>query len=125
MPINTLYFSVVNVGGLEFSNGGNLCCRNHIRRLAEDEGIKLHVVIAGIASDRKGICEFLKGLGLPYEFVEIASPDSDGTKKNWIGKQKEWLLEQASYLFERSAKQNPQIEARIIERIEHWNISTY
>lgn len=122
MTINTLYFSVVNVGGLEFSNGGNLCCRNHIRRLAEDEGIKLHVVIAGIASDRKGICDFLEELGVPYAFLEIVSPASEGTK-SWVRKQKDWLLEQSSYLFERSANQNPQIEARLVEAIEHWNIS--
>lgn len=120
MPISTLYFSVVNVGGLTFSNGGNMCCRNHIRRLAEDDGINLYVVIAGIPSDKQGVCKFLETLKIPYHFLEIAEAES---AHGWFSKLVDCFAKQGRYLFEKSATNNSSIESRVSELIEHWQIS--
>lgn len=121
MPKNILYFSVVNVGGLEFANGGNLCCRNHIRRMAEDDGITLHVIIAGIAADREPICKFLDELKLPYKFLEIKEAQSNAgrfPRPQFLSKLRGGIC----YLFEESARENPQIEERLVESCREWKI---
>ena len=40
-----IYFTCVDLG--PDTNGGALCCRNHVIRLAADPAIKLHVVVTG------------------------------------------------------------------------------
>ena len=120
MTTSVLYFSVVNIGNLQFSNGGNMCCRNHIRRLAEDDGINLYVVIAGLPSDKQGVCEFLETLKIPYRFLEIAEAE---LAQGWLAKLIDWFAEQGRYLFEKSATNNPSIESQLSELIKIWQIS--
>jgi glycosyltransferase involved in cell wall biosynthesis len=42
--VRVLYFTAVPL--IDESNGGNICCRNHVRRLAEDPGIELYGIAA-------------------------------------------------------------------------------
>jgi glycosyltransferase involved in cell wall biosynthesis len=42
--VRVLYFTVVPL--IDESNGGNICCRNHVRRLAADPEIELYAVAA-------------------------------------------------------------------------------
>jgi glycosyltransferase involved in cell wall biosynthesis len=42
--VRVLYFTVIPL--IDESNGGNICCRNHVRRLAEDPGIELYAIAA-------------------------------------------------------------------------------
>jgi glycosyltransferase involved in cell wall biosynthesis len=61
-----LYFTVVPL--MDERNGGNLCCRNHIRRLAADPGIELFVAAAGHPEWEAGTRAFAASLGVWLQF---------------------------------------------------------
>jgi len=65
-PIRVLYFTMVSLA--TSGNGGGMCCRNHVARLAGDSGIELFGMVAGTHSLKDGTDEFFSGLGVPYHF---------------------------------------------------------
>ena len=67
MKLKVVYFTFVGIGTP--SNGGAICCRNHIKRLSEDDGIELFVVIAGEQSQKQDSISYLTSLGIRGKFV--------------------------------------------------------
>ncbi len=64
--MRTLYFTVVPLESP--GNGGSICCRNHVERLAADPGIELFAMTAGHLAWREGTEAFFAGLNVPHHF---------------------------------------------------------
>jgi glycosyltransferase involved in cell wall biosynthesis len=64
--MRVLYFTVVHLGSPV--NGGSICCRNHVARLAADPGIELVAVTAGPLAWRDAADTFFQGLGVRHHF---------------------------------------------------------
>jgi glycosyltransferase involved in cell wall biosynthesis len=64
--MRVLYFTVVHLGSL--GNGGSICCRNHVERLAADPGIELFAVTAGPLAWKDGAEAFFRSVGVPHHF---------------------------------------------------------
>lgn len=64
---NVVYITAVPLA--DESNGGNLCCRNHVRRLQEDPGIALFVIAIARVGSEAATSSFLAGLGVPHAVV--------------------------------------------------------
>ena len=62
-----IYFTCVDLG--PDTNGGALCCRNHVIRLAADPAIKLHVVVTGSPQQEIGNRLFVEALGAPFDYI--------------------------------------------------------
>jgi Glycosyl transferases group 1 len=65
------------------TNGGALCCQNHVRRLAVDPAIDLHVIVTGFEAARQGNHEFVQSLGVPFHFIafrELSELDLSGAQ---------------------------------------------
>jgi glycosyltransferase involved in cell wall biosynthesis len=56
--VRVLYFTVVPL--IDESNGGNICSRNHVRRLAEDAGIELYASVAAERDQMAATSAFLR-----------------------------------------------------------------
>jgi FkbM family methyltransferase len=66
-PIDVLYVTCVDLGGE--GNGGALCCRNHVRQLAADPGIRLQVAVLGPAAREQDNRRFAQGVGVGFHFI--------------------------------------------------------
>ncbi len=64
--MRVLYFTVTPLG--DDGNGGSICCRNHVRRLADDPEIELHAMVAGPHASRDSTIQFFEELGVPCHF---------------------------------------------------------
>lgn len=69
--IKVLYFTVVPLAFA--SNGGTMCCRNHVKQLGIDPHVELTVVTSGPGEWAEGHRAFVQSLGcenihLPFEF---------------------------------------------------------
>ncbi|KAB2917440.1 MAG: glycosyltransferase family 4 protein [Hyphomicrobiaceae bacterium] len=69
--IRVVFFTVVAHLPGTVLNGGQICSRNHMRRLSQDPGIDLHVIVAAPASAEQDASAFLKSLGIKYEFFRV------------------------------------------------------
>ena len=61
-PMRVLYFTVTPL--VDEGNGGSICCRNHVRRLAEDSDIELFAMVAGSFSAESATMHFFASLGI-------------------------------------------------------------
>jgi glycosyltransferase involved in cell wall biosynthesis len=64
--VRVLYFTLVPLMGT--GNGGSLCCRNHVIRLASDPGVELFALVIGPEPRRAGTAAFFAELGVPHHF---------------------------------------------------------
>ena len=65
--MRVLYFTVVPLAAAD--NGGNVACRNHVRRLSQDPGIEL-VVLAGVEpADQVATADFLQEWTTEYRVI--------------------------------------------------------
>ena len=64
--MRVLYFTVVSL--VAPTNGGSICCRNHVERLVADPDIELFAMTAGPLGDKEGTEAFFKGLDVPHHF---------------------------------------------------------
>jgi glycosyltransferase involved in cell wall biosynthesis len=65
-PLRVLYFTLVPLMGTD--NGGSLCCRNHVFRLASDPEIELRAFVIGPEDRRAGTAAFFHDLNIPSDF---------------------------------------------------------
>jgi glycosyltransferase involved in cell wall biosynthesis len=65
--VRVLYFTAVPL--IDESNGGNICCRNHVRRLAEDPGIELYVIAAAERHQASATSAFLSGHAVEHHVL--------------------------------------------------------
>ena len=65
--MRVLYYT--NVPIHETTNGGNLCCRNHVQRLAQEKTLEVFAVVTQSPACEPGTREFLDSLGVPLRFV--------------------------------------------------------
>lgn len=72
--MRVLYFTIVPL--MDDSNGGNMCCRNHVRRLSQDPNIELFVLWAGEPAHVAGTAAFLAEIGVPFETVAFEEGDA-------------------------------------------------
>lgn len=68
--MRVLYFTSVPL--VSADNGGSICCRNHVRRLAQDPDIDLFVLAAGPANLRAGTEAFGAMVGAPLRFEALS-----------------------------------------------------
>lgn len=122
MPIKVLYFSIVSVADLKQTNGGNLCCRNHIIRLHQDEGIDMHVVLAAAPHLAEGNVEFLTRLGVPHLFVPFGAGYRCPPPAGWLSRLRDWYRGQVSYPYELEARVSPGVQDALINACREWNI---
>jgi hypothetical protein len=69
--MRVLYFTIVPL--MNTGNGGSICCRNHLARLAKDPGIELFGMVAGQPEWKEGTDAFFASLGVPYHFQPFRS----------------------------------------------------
>jgi hypothetical protein len=53
------------------TNGGALCCRNHVKELSADPRIDLHVCVVGLAALEPSNRAFVEGTGAAFSFVDF------------------------------------------------------
>ena len=70
--LKVLYFTAVDLGAT--SNGGGLCCRQHVRGLAADPDIDLVVAAAGPKEQQEGNRRYVESAG--GEFINLPWRDS-------------------------------------------------
>ncbi len=118
--MRVLYFSVVNIASLKIGNGGNACCRNHIRRMDDDPNIDLHVLVTGDQDDEGATREFLDSMQVPNAFIPViaenvlATDEKPGRFSN--------LRRSIAYLFEEQAYVFKDISRAVREHIAKWKI---
>lgn len=64
--MRVLYFTIVPL--MLTGNGGSLCCRNHVTRLAADPEIELFAMVAGPPEWQAGTDAFFAELGIKHHF---------------------------------------------------------
>jgi glycosyltransferase involved in cell wall biosynthesis len=118
--MRVLYFTV---SSLEHArNGGSICSRGVLRRLAEDPGIEPSAIVAGRPEWMEGTRTYLDGLGVPFEFI----PFREGNVHHSANTP--WAI--ASYLvtalfqypWELQALNQPQIQRAVDWGIRHWGV---
>ena len=67
--MRVLYFTVVPL--IDESNGGNICCRNHVRRLAEDRGIELFAIAAAERGQEAATSAFLSEHTVEHHVIPL------------------------------------------------------
>lgn len=65
--LKVVYFTIVPL--ISESNGGGICCRNHILRMHEDPGLQLSVIAAGPSNREAGTLEFFRSNGIDGQFI--------------------------------------------------------
>ena len=78
--VRTVYFTVVPL--FPSNNGGALCCRNHVRRLARDPNIELLVCMAGPPEHEEANRQAVESLGAEYVFLPFRT-DRDPRPSRW------------------------------------------
>ncbi len=107
MKLKVLYFTFVDIGS--DSNGGSISCRNHIKRLSQDTGIELFVVIAGIPDQEQAAIAYLNSLNIRSKFVVFQNPLSNPSIT--------FAQKLASFSLEIHACYHPQIDDAVIESL--------
>lgn len=118
--MRVLYFSVVNIASLKIGNGGNACCRNHIRRMNDDPNIDLYVAVTGDQVDEGATKEFLDSMQIPNAFIPIVAENTlatDGKPGRFSN-----LRRSIAYLFEEQAYVHSEVSGVLTELIEKWEI---
>jgi hypothetical protein len=110
--LRVMYFTIVTLADGVHSNGGGLYARNNICRLASDDGIELFVVAVNDAAQERGTSEFLKGLGVEYQFLATrpAVPSWGVFRRSM------------SFDFEQLAAGQGHIATEAAAAIKHWGI---
>lgn len=67
MKLKVVYFTYIDISS--DSHGGTICCRNTIKRLAQDTEIELFVVVCGNKEQETGTVAYLNNLGVSYKFL--------------------------------------------------------
>lgn len=91
------------------SNGGSLCCREHVAQLAADKSIDLEVLAVGEQHFAKGTLDFLASLGVKGSFCSIHSAAP--------APHIPWLTRIWPYVNERTASLNRHVAMHVAERI--------
>lgn len=65
--VDVLYVTCVDLG--PENNGGALCCRNHVRKLAADPSIRLQVAVIGTSGMEHGNRAFAEEVGADFHFI--------------------------------------------------------
>ena len=72
---------------IDESNGGNICCRNHVRRLAEDRGIELYAIAAAERDQEAATSAFLSEHTVEHHVIPLRDerdahvrPDAHGLR---------------------------------------------
>ena len=103
MPLNgrlqVIYFTRVPVHTM--AGGGQLCCRNHIERLATDDALDCTFVVAGPPENEAATLEYFGALGTNGRFIRYAAPSRDPLP---------WMTKRWPYLDEIPAWQQPGVD---------------
>lgn len=125
--MRVLYFTIVPIAGE--GNGGSMCCRNHIRRLAEDPNIDLSVIIAGQQADRDGTLSFLEQIGIAHRaFIEFRDDHSQATRGLFRSLKSRYLSEYSmpwEDLASSQTKARAEIEAAILSDQSEYIVIDY
>lgn len=122
MAIKVLYYSIVNLADLRQSNGGNICCRNHLVRLKEDADLEVHVALAGSPKEEAANVKFLTDFGVPYIYVPFRRAVVQAKPWQLPRVITNWLRRRFSYPFEDHASSQPHIEKEVLAAYRRWNI---
>jgi hypothetical protein len=99
--IRTVYFTAVPL--FPDTNGGALCCRNHVHRLARDPTVDLVVCSTGPPDHGVLNREALEASDVEYRFLPFAAPSSRRPLRSWA--RRHW-----PFLYENDALAHPEID---------------
>ena len=105
-----LYFTITPLE--DDSNGGSICCREHVRQLSQDDRIDLEVVAAADRRHQRGTLAFLAALGVKGKFVPYQ--DTPG-HKNRLGMP--WPTRIGPYAHEQDGLWNAHVGETVVERV--------
>lgn len=110
MPSSTrlrvIYFTRVPVHNT--ISGGQLCCRNHIERLAADGTLDCTFVVAGPAENEAATLEYFRAIGVHGRFIRFAPPPYPPLP---------WITERWPYLDEIPARQQGSVDTEFYSLI--------
>ncbi|MCI0683661.1 MAG: glycosyltransferase [Gemmataceae bacterium] len=122
MGIKVLYYSAVDLADLKQTNGGNLCCRNHLFRLKEDADLEVHVVLAGRADLAAANLRFLTEFGAPHVYVPFRHDRPRLKRFNVPGRIANWYRRRFNYPFNYDAWQQRHVEEAVLAAYHRWRI---
>lgn len=109
-PIKVTYFTVVP---LHYpTSGGALCCRNHVRRLAQEPDVDLSVCVCGPPSDEPLNRSVVEPLGAELTFIPFR-PSTDGSSAA------PRLARRWPFLYEAAALEHAHVEHDLMEALGH------
>ena len=105
-----LYFTITPLG--DESNGGSLCCRDHVRQLARDESISLEVVAAAERRHEPGTLAFLADLGVDGAFLPYNDTPGHANARGMP-----WLTRMWPYAHEQDGLWNSHVGDYVARRV--------
>ncbi len=105
-----MYFTVTNISSTEL-NGGAICCRNHIKRLSEDGGIDLFVVLSGNQEQEESSISYLDSIGVKGIFISFKKPEQNQKTK------RSFFQRFASFHWEEIAHDQTHVDSAVVEAI--------
>jgi glycosyltransferase involved in cell wall biosynthesis len=111
--VRVLYFTVVPL--IDESNGGNICCRNHVRRLAEDRGIELYAIAAAERDQSAATSAFLSEHTVEHHVIPLRDARDAHVRPEGHG-----LRPMASFLATAAFQYPWELRALNQEHLQEW-----
>jgi glycosyltransferase involved in cell wall biosynthesis len=105
-----LYFTITPLG--DDSNGGSICCREHVRQLSQDDRIDLEVVAAADRRHQRGTLAFLAASGVKGEFVSYHDTPGHRHRRGMP-----WATRIWPYAHEQDGLWNAHVGETVVERV--------
>ena len=117
--MNVLYFTVVPLASA--GNGGSICCRNHVARLAADPHIELTAMVAGRPQDQHATEAFFNGIGVKHHHYQPFRGDNFFHEDNTVASVLSFAIKAVfQFPWEITALHQPHIQEGI-----DWAIKAY
>jgi hypothetical protein len=106
-----VYFTLVPL--FATTNGGALCCRDHVRRLAEDPAVDLLVCVTGPGEQRELNRQAVEALGADFEFLPFQQP-APADERQPLSRR---IAERWPLLYEGTALAQRQVDCRFMDLV--------
>jgi glycosyltransferase involved in cell wall biosynthesis len=120
MKIRVLYFTIVSLDTA--GNGGGLCCRNHVARLAADPNIALFAMLTGPIAPTEATDAFFAGLKVPYHFQPFRESHARHGKNDLLSSAKSAAQEIFQIPWEMQSLYQEHVEDKIAWAVRAYSI---
>jgi Glycosyl transferases group 1 len=118
--LNVLYFTAVPLDS--DANGGNRCCRNHVRRLKQDPSINLFVVAAVRPGAEAATTQFLETNGIEHLIQTIRDQNIYQEQMTISGAFRFAYRVMTNYPWELTSMNQGHIDEAVMWATRHWAI---